>query len=87
MKTCWSRSPWAQMGVTGGQVELELDVHGLQLVFDEGDDLLEAVLQVDAVEGQVGGIAGEVEEVLDDPRDAFGLGFDLLQDLGEMRRR
>ena len=36
------------------------------------------------MEGQVGGVAGEAEKVLDDPGDAVGLGLDLLQDLGEV---
>ena len=33
---------------------------------------------------EVGGVPGEVEQVLDDPGDPVGLGLDLLQDLGEV---
>ena len=84
MNTCCSRSPWAQMGFTGAEGELELDVHRLQFIIDQRDDFLEAVLEIDAMKGEVRGVPGEIQEVLDDPRDAFGLGFDFFQDLGEV---
>ena len=76
------------LGVDGGdgrELEDQADVHGLELVVDEGQDLLDALLEVDALERGLRGAAGEGQEVLDDAGDPVGLGLDLLQDLGVVR--
>ena len=69
-------------GRDGRELEDQADVHVLELVVDERQDLLEALLEVDALERGLRGAAGEGQEVLDDPGDPVGLGLDLLQDLG-----